>query len=68
MINIIFGNPEGFDTKTYTLDEAFLVLTSLNNKEKDLYVDHQAFEIIKLTKNIIEDASHIIVQDKMVGA
>lgn len=66
MITIIFANPDGFENKEFKVNEALSALLAL--EEKDIYIDHAPVEQQLLSEKLLEDASHIMVQDKLIGA
>ena len=66
MITVTFADPEGFKNKELEVDEALSTLLSL--EEKDIYIDHAPVEQQKLSTDVLEQASHIMVQDKLIGA
>ena len=66
MITITFANPEGFVDKNFEVDEALNTLQSL--EEKDIYIDHAPIDQEVLSTEMLEKASHIMIQDKLIGA
>lgn len=66
-ITITFANPEGFDNKEFaTASEVLNTLSTL--EEKDVYINHAPMALEQITEAILLDASHIMIQDKLIGA